>query len=119
MTPDPIAYGIIIIFGAALSALFTRLNIKIGNIYVFTLTLWSMGFGLAYPMLVAEEKSVLAYSLGAIGFLFMLASDELFFDYMRNIAPRKSPQTGLESSFSYRLVSDWVIGYGVLNTSNK
>src|SRR5580765_3773382 len=92
---DPIAIGVLIVIGALFVALLKKLNFKINNIYVFTLTLWGIGFGLAYSGYVLYESQsapYLSYLLLAIGGTFLLASGSIFFIHMLSgqISP---PQT--------------------------
>ena len=108
---DPIAIGVLIIIGGLFVALLKKLNIKIKNIYVFTLTLWGIGFGLAYCGYVLNEDQhtlYLSYLLLAIGGTVLLASGSIFFFYLFS-AQLPPPQIKsfnepkIESSFGYRL----------------
>ena len=108
---DPIAIGVLTVIGGLFIALLKKLNIKVKNIFVFTLTLWGIGFGLAYSGYVLYENQnaiYLSYLLLAIGGTFLLASSSIFFFHMLS-GQIQSPQTKsikepkIESSFSYRL----------------
>jgi hypothetical protein len=115
-TTDPIAIGILVVIGGLSVALLRKLNIKIKNIYVFTLTLWGIGFGLAYSGYVLyESQSVLylSYVLLAIGGTFLLASCSIFFFTLLNPPPQTKSfkESKIESSFGYRLgkrLGEWV-----------
>lgn len=110
-TTDPIAIGILVVIGGLSVALLRKLNIKIKNIYVFTLALWAVGFGVGYSgfVLYKNQSAVyLSYLLLAIGGVFLLASTSIFFFYLFS-GQLPPPQTKsfkepkIESSFGYRL----------------
>lgn len=113
---DPIAVGILVLIGGLSVALLKKLNIQIKNIYVFTLALWAVGFGVGYSgfALYKNQSAVyLSYLLLVIGGIFLLASTSIFFFTMFNPPPQtkvfKDPE--VESSFAYRLgerLGKWV-----------